>query len=92
MLYFLSASGEPRAPQSVRLPPNIAHGFRGIQRLGRVVQRPAVQPAGTSKAVVYEVGKLYQLDRNHSLLVASMREEGGRDAEAFKERQSNDET
>src|SRR5262249_33435092 len=30
---------------------------------------------------VYELGKLYQLDRDHAMLVASMREQGGHDFE-----------
>ena len=43
--------------------------------------RTARQPEGTSRPVVYELGKLFQLDKEHALLVASMREQGGHDFE-----------
>ncbi len=48
-----------------------------ILRHGRVLGRTARQPEGTSRPVVYELGKLFQLDKEHALLVASMREQGG---------------
>ena len=54
----------------------------GIKRIiphGRVLSRPASQPEGTSKPVCYELGQLYQLDREHCLLVTGMREQGGDD-------------
>jgi hypothetical protein len=55
--------------------------FQRIIRYGRLLDHPAVQPEGTSKPVSYEVGKLFQLDRESVLLVASMREQGGHDFE-----------
>ena len=56
-------------------------GIKQILRHGRVLDRTATQPEGTSRPVVYEVGKVFQLDKKHCLLVASMREQGGHDFE-----------
>jgi hypothetical protein len=56
-------------------------GFRRMIRYGRILDHPVAQPQGTSKPVSYELGKLFQLDRDHLLLVASMREQGGHDFE-----------
>lgn len=40
---------------------------------------PATQPAGTKNPVAYELGQIFQLDRDHCLPVASMDEQGGPD-------------
>lgn len=58
-----------------------AHTFRRLRHHGRILAHPATQPAGTSKVVSYELGKLLQLDSERVLLVASMREQGGHDFE-----------
>jgi len=79
VLARMDAGGLICNDENSRLPKESAHGFRRITRHGRVLSRPARQPEGTSKPVVYEVGKIYQLDPDHCLLVASMREEGGHD-------------
>jgi hypothetical protein len=46
---------------------------------GKILDRPIRQPEGTKNSVSYELGKCFQLDRTHSLLVASMDEQGGHD-------------
>ncbi len=56
-----------------------SHRFEEILRHGRVLAQPAVQPAGTRLPVSYELGRLYQLDRDHVLLIASLREQGAHD-------------
>ena len=54
-------------------------GIQRIVRHGRILDRAAKQPERTSNPVIYELGKLFQLDHSHLLLVASMREQGGHD-------------
>jgi lysophospholipase L1-like esterase len=57
---------------------------RGIKRVvyhGKVLDHPAAQPEGTSAPVSYELGRPFQLDKDHCLLIASMREQGGHDFE-----------
>ena len=46
---------------------------------GKILDRPAKQPHGTKNSVSYECGRCFQLDKTHSLLVASMDEQGGHD-------------
>ena len=46
---------------------------------GKVLGRPAAQPEGASGSVAYELGKCFQLDQHHCLLVASMDAQGGGD-------------
>ena len=58
-----------------------AHTFRRMLRHGRILDRPATQPAGTEKPASYEIGKLFQLDANTALLIAALREQGGHDFE-----------
>jgi hypothetical protein len=58
-----------------------APGQRRLVRHGRILAHPVIQPEGTTRPVSYELGALFQLDRNHCLLVASMREQGGHDFE-----------
>jgi hypothetical protein len=58
-----------------------AHTFRRLRHHGRLISHPATQPVGTTKPVSYELGTLFQLDAEHLLLVASMREQGGHDFE-----------
>ncbi|MEO6244455.1 MAG: hypothetical protein ABIQ12_03385 [Opitutaceae bacterium] len=58
-----------------------AHTFQRMLRHGRVLDRPAVQPAGTDQPASYEIGKLFQLDADTALLVVAMREQGGHDFE-----------
>ena len=57
---------------------NIGNIKRIIQH-GRVLGSPATQPEGTKNSVGYELGKAFQLDRTHILLVASLDEQGGGD-------------
>jgi hypothetical protein len=54
---------------------------RRALRHGRILAHPATQPEGTTRPVSYEVGALFQLDREHCLLTASLREQGGHDFE-----------
>jgi hypothetical protein len=69
------------AKPSPAVTPAATSGVPRTVRHGRVLGRVARQPEGTSRPVIYEVGKLFQVDREHGLLVASMREEGGHDFE-----------
>jgi hypothetical protein len=46
---------------------------------GKILDRPARQPQDTRNNVAYELGKSFQLDQRHALLVASMDEQGGGD-------------
>ena len=72
LLVFELTAGEIRTePPSPGQPRLIRHG--------RLLSHPATQPEGTSKPVSYEIGKMLQLDREHVLLTASMREQGGQD-------------
>ena len=66
----------PSAP-----PASTANHIRRIVRYGRLLASPERQPEGTDKPASYEVGKLFQLDRNHVMLSASLREQGGHDFE-----------
>jgi hypothetical protein len=52
-----------------------------VVRHGRVLSLTASQPENTTRPVIYEVPKLFQLDRDHGMLIASMREQGGHDFE-----------
>jgi hypothetical protein len=61
--------------------PPPGHTFTRLVRHGKILDHPAVQPEGTSKIASYEIGKLFQLDRNTALLAASLREQGGHDFE-----------
>ena len=58
-----------------------AHTFRRMLRHGRVLDHPTTQPVGTDKPASYEIGKIFQLDQETALLVASLREQGGHDFE-----------
>jgi hypothetical protein len=60
-------------------PPVLMAGPARVIRHGRVLDRATHQPQGTTRPVVYELGKLFQLDRENSMLVASLREQGGHD-------------
>jgi hypothetical protein len=54
--------------------------FHGrIAPLGQLLSAPASQSAGTTQSVAYELGILFQLDREHCLLVGSLDEQGGGD-------------
>ncbi len=46
---------------------------------GKILDRPSRRPQETQNGVVYELGKSFQLDQTHALLVASMDEQGGGD-------------
>ncbi len=59
--------------------PRATDGIQRIIRHGRLLSTAVKQPEATSNTVVYELGKFFQLDRSHLLLVASMREQGGHD-------------
>jgi hypothetical protein len=50
-------------------------------RHGRVLDHPATQPEGTDKPASYEIAKIFQLDKDTAVLVASLREQGGHDFE-----------
>lgn len=56
-----------------------AHTYTRLLRHGRVLAQATRQPANTTRPVSYEVGALLQLDQDHGVLIASMREEGGHD-------------
>jgi hypothetical protein len=74
-----SAAGESTGEGDKSFP--TAHTFQRLLRHGRVLDHPARQPEGTTKPASYEIGKLFQLDRETLLLVASLREQGGHDFE-----------
>src|SRR5205823_1700057 len=57
------------------------HTFTEVIRYGKILDHPVSQPEHTTRPVSYEVGTVFQLDRDHCLLVASMREQGGHDFE-----------
>jgi len=59
--------------------PRSSDSIQRVIRHGRLLSTAVKQPAGTSKTVIYELGKFFQLDRTRLLLVASMREQGGHD-------------
>ena len=59
--------------------PSSTSGFVSIKKHGRILTQTHRQPEGTNKPVTYELGKVFQLDKDTSLLVASMREQGGHD-------------
>ncbi len=67
------------APEGRRF--SSTHGFTRMLRHGRLLDRPVTQPVGTDKPASYEIGKLFQLDRDTALVVAAMREQGGHDFE-----------
>ena len=54
-------------------------GLGRIVEHGRILDRPLRCPEGTTGSVGYELGKCFQLDKTHCLLVASMDEQGGGD-------------
>jgi hypothetical protein len=54
-------------------------GIKNLISHGRILDRPSRQPFGTQNSVGYELGRCFQLDRDHCLLVASMDEQGGGD-------------
>lgn len=72
-------AAQPRAGKPAAPAISGAAGIRRIVPHGRLLRTAAKQPEGTSNTVIYELGKLFQLDRSHLLLVASMREQGGHD-------------
>ena len=81
VLLALLASSPAVFPQSpaVGEKPYAGHMFGNLIRHGRILDHPAVQPEHTTRPVSYELGSLFQLDQDHCLLVASMREQGGHD-------------
>ena len=50
-----------------------------IIRHGQILCRPSKQPEGTVNNVSYELGTIFQLDKEHCLLIASLDEQGGHD-------------
>ena len=74
---WCAASSRPQG-RARRLPHAEGRRSAGTAACWAVAAR---QPEGTSRPAIYEVGKLFQLDRQHALLVASLREEGGHDFE-----------
>ena len=62
-------------------PTGSGHTFKRLLHHGRILNHPATQPAGTTKIASYEIGKLFQLDRETALLAVSLREQGGQDFE-----------
>lgn len=50
-----------------------------IQHHGQILSRPFTKTEGTEHDVAYELGKCFQLDGDHCLLVASLDEQGGGD-------------
>jgi|GEM_PF-4258276 len=63
-------------------PDRIKKSYPGIKRMfshGRVLSHPVLQPEGTKLPVSYELGHMYQLDKDNCLFVASLREMGGWD-------------
>ncbi len=56
-----------------------AHTYARLLRHGRLLGQAVRQPANTTRPISYEVGTILQLDREHAVLIASLREEGGHD-------------
>ncbi len=79
ILRDLQAIVAQEMPTAILEPPT--QTSQRILRHGRILDRPAQQPAGTTRPVVYEIGKLFQLDRERVLLTTGMREQGGHDFE-----------
>jgi hypothetical protein len=52
-----------------------------VVRHGRFLAQAVKQPEVTSRPVSYELGHIYQLDKETCLLIASLREQGGHDFE-----------
>jgi hypothetical protein len=50
-----------------------------IQSLGQILATPSRPVDGATQSVAYELGKCFQLDPDHCLLVASLDEQGGGD-------------
>lgn len=76
----------PRLAQTAATPPadlvsKSKHTYSRMIRHGRVLGQAVKQPEHTTRPVSYEVGTVLQLDKDHCLLLASMREEGGHDFE-----------
>ena len=67
------------AEPATRPKPGSAHAMLRIISHGRALSHPATQPAGTTRICSYELGKFVQLDRDHVLLTASLREQGAQD-------------
>jgi hypothetical protein len=61
--------------------PSAKERGKGIKIIphGKILERPTRQPEGTKNSVSYILGKCFQLDRTHCLLVANMEEQGGHD-------------
>jgi hypothetical protein len=76
-------TANPSGPTSVGFKSAVSTGpaFHRLLRHGRILDHPARQPGGTTKVASYELGKLFQLDRDTALLAASLREQGGHDFE-----------
>ena len=74
----------PELARTLAMPPadlvsGSAHTYTRLRRHGRLLGQATRQPENTTRPISYEVGTILQLDREHSALVASMREEGGHD-------------
>lgn len=54
-------------------------GTPRVTLLGQILGRPSRPVEGTQQSVGYELGKCFQLDEAHGLLVASLDEQGGGD-------------
>jgi hypothetical protein len=81
---MVAGNAQPVKPTDDQGPPQHEEVTRGFARLvqhGRILTHPASQPEYTTRPVSYELGTAFQLDRDHCLLLASMREQGGHDFE-----------
>jgi hypothetical protein len=70
-----------KAESATNPPSKTGHTFTRLVQHGKILDHPAIQPENTTRPVSYELGSMFQLDRDHCLLVASLREQGGHDFE-----------
>lgn len=76
-IVFLNSKRKSASAQTF----DTSHTFTRLLRHGRILDHPATQPEGTTQPASYEIGKLFQLDRDTALLAVSLREQGGQDFE-----------
>lgn len=78
-LGFLGCGKVPESSGPAASTASTTPAFPKIVHHGLMLGRPAKKPEGTKGIVAYELGNIFQLDRTHCLLVASMDEQGGPD-------------
>ena len=77
----VTAPGQPVELSPTERVFDTGHSFSRMLRHGKILDHPPTQPEHTTKPASYEIGRLFQLDRDTALLAASLREQGGHDFE-----------